>query len=410
LRSAKLLSTTAIEGFGDCVILGQSGGVGPGNLKLLRAQLLTENVLLEAIRSWAVRMNMTSKNVTRIRDDATPPQVGTFRFDMTGPCYLRPLLRFVKGEPNPGFLVGDVILGNELDEQMVRPFIRKCTMLGKLNAIAPILPMLIADNFTPEALRVCRRNGIVATRPETLFGRDVARALEDLLKTLTDASMAANEGPSRIESLFRRLNAIEGAAGNLRGALFELIVGHCVRSIEGGTVDIGTLVNDFESEKRAEIDVKLTKEKQITAYECKGYQPSSRVGGPEVKRWLQEKVPTIYAGLKSRNQSSNSSFRFEFWTCGDFDADAIAELEAAKANTRRYQIDWKNGRMVQQYVSDLAAPGIRKILDEHYFAHPIAVFQRAQPTALGIGTRSRTLGQRGPVPAVDSQTGTLVND
>jgi hypothetical protein len=57
--------------------------------------------------------------------------------------------------------------------------------------------------------------------------------------------------PDKIKNLFSRLSAIEGAAGNLRGALFELLVGHLVRSIEGGSIDIGVLVQDLETGKRA---------------------------------------------------------------------------------------------------------------------------------------------------------------
>jgi hypothetical protein len=378
LKSVKLMTSVMIDGLGECVVLGQSNSINSIQLKVLRARLLTESVLLDAIRSWATRMNMTSQKVTRIRDESPMPKVGTFNFDISGPSYLRPLLSFANGEPQPGFFVADVILGQDLDEQMVSPFIRKCVMLGNLGKVKPVIPMLIADNFTPDALWLCRSKGIIATRPATLFGNDVARALEDLLKTLTNASSAVNETPSQLESLFRRLGAIEGAAGNLRGALFELIVGHSVRSIEGGTVDIGMLVNDRKSGKRAELDVRLVKEKQVSIYECKGYQPSAKVAASEIKEWLEERIPVIYSALKAEERFSATNFIFEFWTCGTFDNEALALLEGAQANIYRYRVAWKNGKDIQNYASGLAAPGIRKILNEHYFNHPINVFQAIQ--------------------------------
>jgi len=233
--------------------------------------------------------------------------------------------------------------------------------------------MLIADNFTPDALRLCRSKGIIATRPETLFGQDVARALADLLQTLTHAASATL---SQIENLFKRLSAIEGSAGNLRGALFELIVGHCVRALEGGSVDIGLIVTSLDRTKRAEIDVRLIREKAVTIYECKGYQPSSIVHRPEVEKWLTEKVPTIYSALKQEERFSNSKFVFEFWTCGSFDAETLEYLRTARSVTRKYGISWKDGKVIQQYAQDLSSPGIKKILNEHYFNHPISAFNK----------------------------------
>src|SRR5690606_8520337 len=129
--------------------------------------------------------------------------------------------------------------------------------------------------FTPEALRACRARGIVATRPETIFGQDVGRALADLLQTLANGAAVAASDPGHIEDLFRQLSKIEGAAANIRGALFELLVGHLVRSIEGGSIDIGVLVHD--ENRSAEIDVRHVNERDVTVYECRGNQPSTRV-------------------------------------------------------------------------------------------------------------------------------------
>ena len=149
-------------------------------------------------------------------------------------------------------------------------------MLGYLKNVRPFIPLLISAALTPEALRVCRSKGIIATRPATLFGDDVARALGDLLQTPSNAAAAAAASPERLENIFNRLMSIEGAAGNLRGALFELIVGHLVKELVGGSIDIGLIVTDPKTGGSAEIDVRLVKQRQIAIYECKGYQPSAK--------------------------------------------------------------------------------------------------------------------------------------
>ena len=112
---------------------------------------------------------------------------------------LRPVRRFSEQKLIPGFIVADVVVGAQLDKTSVAAFLRKCELLSHLRKIPQFLPMLIADGFTPEALRECRSSGIITTRPETLFGQDVAHALGDLLQTLSDAAAVAAANPDRIE-------------------------------------------------------------------------------------------------------------------------------------------------------------------------------------------------------------------
>lgn len=75
--------------------------------------------------------------------------------------------------------------------------------------------------------------------PYLLFGREVAIGLAMLLTTLGKAAVIAVAKPEVITELFDRLGQIEGAAGNLRGALFEMIVAHAVQREGGGSIDIG---------------------------------------------------------------------------------------------------------------------------------------------------------------------------
>ena len=113
------------------------------------------------------------------------------------------------------------------------------------------------------------------------------------------------------------------------------------------------------------------RERIVTIYECKGYQPDSRVGLREVEKWVEEKVPTIFNALRREQRFADSQIRFEFWTCGGFAPDATDLLEGAQSSLRRYSIDWKDGKAIQEYAGSLSAPGVKKILDEHYLKHPV---------------------------------------
>ena len=390
LISVRLLTQTDVEGVGGCIATDGASGQRPAERASLRARLMTEGVLIGAMQSWLGRMNMASPNVLQVRGE-TMPRFATFYFDICGPSYLRPIRRTGDGKVDPGFLVADVVLGRVLKEDEVRPFIRKIQTLSYLRGVRPFLPMLIADGFAPEALRACRAEGIVATRPDTLFGSDAGQALRDLLETLAHAAAVAASDPKKLEGLFARLGCIEGAAGNLRGALFELIVGHMVRSIEGGSIDIGEIVYDLESNQSREIDVRLVKERKVTVYECKGYQPGSVVGRKEIEKWLTEKLPVIDRAHRQQTRFGGTVLRFEFLTTGTFEDEALVLLRDAQRDIRRYEVDWKDGTAVRDYAREMKASGVRKILNEHYFSHPIAKFPPVQQG----DTDARRLRSRG---------------
>jgi hypothetical protein len=165
-----------------------------------------------------------------------------------------------------------------------------------------------------------------------------------------------------------------------------MVVGHMVRSIEGGSIDIGALVRSPETGQRAEIDVRLVKERQLTIYECKGYQPSSLVGEAEITEWLEKRIPIINAAHRAEERFSDSSLRFEFWSCGAFHDDALRKLQHAKDNIRKYGIAWKGGTEIREYAKQIKAPGIRKILDDHYFNHPLSRLPQAddEPDAIPV--------------------------
>jgi hypothetical protein len=400
LISVRLLARVHFEGVGECVALAEESAERAS----MRARLMTEDVLIGALRAWLGRMNWASPKVTAVRGETTMPKFSTFHFDICGPCYLRPMRRFRGEKVDPGFVVADVVLGRVLEQDEVKHFIRKCETLSYLRGVRPFLPILIADGFAPEALRACREQGIVATRPETLFGRDVGQALADLMQTLKRAAVVAASDPKRLESLFARLGAIEGAATNLRGALFELLVGHMVRSVEGGSIDIGEIVRDQESNQNREIDVRLVKERKVAIYECKGYQPGTIVQKGEIDEWLTDKVPTINKAHRQQPRFDGAALRFEFWTCGTFDPGALTLLEDAQRRIRKYEIAWKDGAAVRDYARGMKSSAMRKILNEHYFSHPVAELQAVPPAGkggvvLGRG-RAAHLEQPGDLEAI----------
>jgi hypothetical protein len=379
MQAAHMVRIEPVEGYGDCVALDCYGVFGLGEVAFMKARLATESILLLALRDWVRKLAMVSYNKVAIRDVGQPerPIFGTCRWDLCGPSYLRPFVSRVSGgKPRPGFVVCDAFVNDGLGVEEIKYFLRKCQLLGSFVKLPPFLPILVAERYSKEAFALGRSSGILMATPKTLFGEEVAAALSSLLLTLTKAAAIAAGNPDKIYELFSTLGRIEGAAANLRGALFEMIVGFLVREREGNTIDIGIQVTDPESGRSAEIDVRRIKEDQeCWIYECKGHQPTDVVTAPMAEKWIG-KVGVIHSVLRREKRFQRTRFGFEFWTCGTFDPDAVDYLKAVQSTRPKLNLNWREGSAVRQYAATTNKKSVLDTLDEHYFRHPLKAFEK----------------------------------
>ena len=382
LLAVDLVEVIDVSGIGRCIMLAADKYFGAPSREVFKARLTVEKILLRAVRDWARKVGAVSYNKVALRDDGNGlPQVGTFAWDLAGPSYLLPMVRWGgSGKPKPGFLVCDAISGQRVDAAAVLAFARKCELTANMKRMRPLLPIFITDGFSLEAFNAGRSRGLIVTTPDILFGSDVATGLATLLQTLTKTADIARTRPEVIGELFDKLGKIEGAAANLRGALFEVLVGHCTVKIDHGLIDIGKKIFDENTDECAEIDVFRVKEHQeVWSYECKAHQPGEIIGGEQVDKWLHERVPLIHRVLRCKERFQECTFHFEFWTCGSFSDESLEMLQGAAACTRKYKLGWRDGKDVRTYAARVRPKGIAEMLDQHFFAHPIARLDRAVP-------------------------------
>lgn len=377
LKAVQVLGVETVDGVGECVAL-RAGREGDDlDHHRLKGRLAAERILLLAVKDWARRTGMASWDKVVTRLDGTLPQYGPFGWDLTAPSYVRPLTRWGKdGKLKPGFVVCDVLFGQRVDATGMAAFVRKVQMLSALQKVTPCMSMIVADGFTSEAVRLGRSHGVMVTTPGSLLGRDVAVGLSSLLQMLTKAAAAAVKRPELIPELFDKLGQIEGAVGQMRGALFEMLVGHAVHEIEGGSIDIGRRMYGYDGVS-AEFDVLLVKERLwVKTFECKAHHPGALIDLDAAMAWLEVDVPKRFAILRSNDRFRDCPIGLELWTTGGFTPEAVSFLADAKARLRRYSIDWKDGPAVREYVRQLKTPGLMKMLDDHYFRHPMTLVDR----------------------------------
>jgi hypothetical protein len=370
LEDSGFVKTANRSDLGEVVMLDRPelGGIDVAGFKARRQG---ELVILDGVREWAKRLGVASYNTIAIRGDDHPRMVGPYKWDLTGPSYLMPL-KGMKGETEQqGFLVADAFVGTAIDHHQLRYFIRKAQSLRATTKVGSILPMIVAQGFTSEALTLGHKAGLILATPATLFGTRVAQAFDNLVETMRNAAAIVAKNPDRLIDLLGSFQDIEGRAGNLRGVLFELFCAYLVRN-DGTSIDMGRKAFDLVSGKFADIDVMCVRgHSECVLYECKGKMPGGTVSKEEVEDWLR-RLRIFKAHVRTNESLREADIHFELWTSGEFEPDALATLEKEKQHRTKTIIDWKDGKLVRSLSIKGKEKAITSAFDEHFFRHPLS--------------------------------------
>jgi len=271
---------------------------------------------------------------------------------------------------NPGFIVADVWLDTELTIDLVEPFVRKTRIIRARAKARPFIAFLVAHWFKPDAFKLGRQEGLLFTTLENIFGNALSQALKDLIKTLSDTAKRVDVNPDIVCNLFDSLGRIEGAAGNLRGPLFELIVAFTAHRLWAGHFYLGKKINN--NGRQAEIDIIHVQTEKILAIECKGHAPGREVSLEEVKVWVEERLPIWNEWMNQETEFKDKPHWFEYWTSASFSSEAADYIENRASSTKKYKIATVSGENVLDLVRRTKEKRLCETLNEHYLRHPLA--------------------------------------
>jgi hypothetical protein len=338
----------------------------------MRALLIAENVALNAIKNWARGLGWGSYGAFRLRGEERLPDVAGVSWDLSAPSYLRPLVQKHNEKIKPGFFVSDIYLGQTIELQVVEQFIRKYDMAASPINVAPIMAMLVGNEFTNKAFDRAKSAGIIPATIKNLFGKNIEKALADLIKLLSDTGATAAVNPEHLEAVINKLTSIEGASNNLRAALFELVIASLVKDLNGGYVKTAQKKKDHPSGRKAEIDVLWHDKdsKKVLVVECKAKIPGSEVSSGDIERWYTDRVPLIHKILQAETTYQDCEFVFEIWTNGVFHSSAERWLSTKPKQLDDYKVGWRNGRALKLLADQANSQHIKSILKEHYFNNP----------------------------------------
>lgn len=379
LVATNLLDRFDVAGVGECVALSQRTG-HEHEIGQMRARLVAEKILLDGAKDWMRKLGLVSFHQVATRQDEAPTRVGTFAWDVSGPSYIAPLRTWKEKRPKPGFVVCDLLLAEVATMEAVRPFVHKVTTLSHLPNVGRTLPIFLVERFDPQALRAVKEAGIVPATVETLFGELAARGLRQLINLLKD--VMARFDPVVIDEIFRGLGAVEGAATNLRGALFQYMAAELARqSIPNVSIDMEQIfqldATDDKPAVKAEVDVvALEGRRRVHFIECKGYQPGGTIPDEYVAKWLDKTIPTVRKHAQSRADWQSREQNFSFWTTGKLTKEARARIEEAASKTKKFAIDFLDKSGVEQLTNKLGDSALKRTLREHFLEHPLSRAER----------------------------------
>lgn len=369
----ELFQTLEIPGLGQCFAFAKKDEPFEELLPEVRARQIAETVLLQSVQEWAAKLGLGSYGSFKLRSSqmGAAPAVSAFQWDLTAPSYINALTSWSSSRPKPGFMVLDVLLKEEVRDSDILPFIYKCKALRQVRNVRT-LQFFVAHQYSRSTLDAIRREGIIPATTESLFGTDVALALMELSATLVNAATQSVD-PDKFSQLFDKLGKVEGAAGTLRGALFEFIVADVMRkTVAGANITMNKLYRK-DGKDVAEVDVRVhVPDQEMRFIECKGLLPGNLLPDIEIEAWLTKRIPSVRRQTLDNSEFKNLKLTFELWLTGVLSPEAQRRIADAKAavDPNRYSIEVMLAPDIEAAVKDF--PDLRKVVKQHFLEHPMA--------------------------------------
>jgi hypothetical protein len=82
--------------------------------------------------------------------------------------------------------------------------------------------------------------------------------------------------------------------------------------------------------------------------------------------------------LTQDDRYKGRKFDFQLWSNGPFHASALEWLERQTTDFGEFSVGWKDGTALKRYAAKAQSGVITKILNEHYFLHPLSKLAKRQ--------------------------------
>lgn len=286
-------------------------------------------------------------------------EYGKFKWAFKGVCPLSGL----KENNKFGYLLADILFGHPVYEKDVMFYLEKLKTIQSFKKSPRLLPFLIVDDVETNALKLLKENGIVVGFIRELFGNKYADTLKELVTVLNNAGASLKTDPNKYLDLISELKKYnQGLANNIRGALFEFVVGH-MHSLENNcSLEIGREI--FENGGKHEIDVFATNNQKIIFSECKATK--GKVTIQQVETWLSTKIPAFRQWASRQETWKNKELEFEYWSVNGFEVDAEKKLGQISSSASKIKISYFDGKSIRNKALALKNKKLKEAIDNFF--------------------------------------------
>jgi len=285
-------------------------------------------------------------------------EYGKFRWAFKGVSNITGLI--LNG--NSGFLLADILIGTTIYENDVRFFIEKLGHIQSYKNAPRIIPFLIVDDLDKKALSLLKQKGVVVGFIGELFGQKYAETLKELVTILTNAGANLKQSPEKYLDLIKELKRYnEGLVNNIRGALFEYMVGH-IHSIDCQSVDIGREI--IESKARHEMDILAVYSNKIVIAECKAKK--SMVDIETINNWIEVKIPAFKTWFDKQESFRKKNLEFEFWSTSGFTNNAETRLKKFSESAQIYKVTYFQSTQMREKAISMDNKKLKEALDNFF--------------------------------------------
>lgn len=356
ISNLKDLNLITEEGNTYYVLSDKVSGNTNKNFNYYKGVEFAKNTILTQFYDYARKIGLISYNAGRFHSE-----FAKFQFNFVAPSYVTGITKYLSeaAKIQPAFILVDVLIGNKTEEEEILFFINKIDII-KSQSSSNFLPYLIVENISQSALKTLKEKGIIVGFINQLFGSEYQDLVKELINIITNSGAILNNNPQAFLKLLTQLNKlVDGKINNLKGDLFELVVGYYYSTISQ-RIDIGKKINFNNIDK--EIDVVAYSQTLLVICECKAYK--NMIDESTVKAWLSEKVPTIYKWAKAYN--NNILIKFEFWSASGFTDEAKEYLLTQIKKAKKYSIDFIDERKIFDKAQELGIHKIKEIMREYF--------------------------------------------
>jgi hypothetical protein len=321
---------------------------------------------IEAIKEAVLdNFNSLARNIGLISFNTGEffPEYGKFRFGFKGVSYVTGLMDGVKN----GYVVADILIGHPVYENDVKFFVDKLNTIKQFEKSSRLMPFLIVDDLDPEALNLLKSNGIVVGFIKELFGEKYANTLIELVAILNNAGASLKKTPEKYLDLINELKTYnKGLANNIKGTLFEFVVGH-IHSVKCQNLDLGREIVDAKG--KHETDVVSVYSDKIVISECKATK--SKIDLKTIEKWDSIKIPAFYDWVKGIDVYREKDIIFEYWSISGFTDEALERLHHLKTTSKRFKVEYYNGDDLKEKAIKMKNKKLKEVVDNFFLKNKV---------------------------------------